>query len=146
MSHSLVRYLEENRQRRENDARRFRELDEETCQLCLAHGEDKRSLRIACVYAIHEVVPEAMDLGSVPEENALRGGYFLRICKSCRGRLLAHLGQWRNECLALRDLPKDHDGNLGPPSEDHNVPVRINGAIHYLTLEEWHARYRDRDP
>jgi hypothetical protein len=93
------------------DAKRFKELDGDLCQLCNAYGADKRSLILACFYDVTEVVPEAIDLTDVA--GALKGrGYYLRLCKSCRGRLLGMLKGWRNECIALRGLPKDHDGGI----------------------------------
>lgn len=130
------------RERRERDAETHAQLDKDLCMLCHAHGEDKRSLRIECFYAVEEVVPEALDLYDVGGE----WGYFLRICKSCRGALLDRLGEWRNERVALRDQPKDHDGYLlegEGERTDATVPVRRNGRIIYITEEEWrteHAR------
>jgi hypothetical protein len=141
---SLRRLVEETQARRAADVDRYRSLDHDLCQICHAHGEDKRSLRIDCGYAVHEVVPEAIDLcGVVNEGRDLkdyeRAGYFMNICKACRGDLLTRLGAWRTERVALRELPKDHDGHLDIDTEGL-VPVRVNGAIHWLTPDEWHAR------
>lgn len=89
------------------DRGRYENHDGDLCMLCGAHGSDKRNLFVSCLYAIHEVVPEAIDLRAAGTE---RVGYYLRICKSCRGRFLEGLGRWRAECIALRGTPMDHDG------------------------------------
>ena len=142
----LHQIIEETKERRRIDAERFKQLDRDSCQLCHAHGEDKRSLFISCLYAVHEVLPEAIDLFDVPMEGVSEGqhrGYYLNICKSCRAGLLSHLKAWRNECVAKRDEPMDHDGNIQPTDPDRNIPVRINGAIQMLTREEWDRRAAD---
>lgn len=133
--------------RREVDAKRFEEVRSgEICQLCFAEGADKRSLFIQCGYAVHEVVPEAIDLFGVPDD-ALKGrGYYLLLCKSCRGRLLGALGEWRKACVALRSKPKDHDGYLSDDEpEGAYIPVRINGVVKHLTEEEWEAYKEERN-
>jgi len=133
--------LKEAEERRTRDAERFAQLDEDTCQLCGAHGADKRSLFISCFYAIQEVVPETIDLANVDGLNDR--GYYLRICKNCRARLLAHLRQWREECIVLRELPKDHDGYVDDDyiihDPDADIPVRVNGVVTYMTPKQWEA-------
>lgn len=132
MNQNDVKALMENAKvKREANAKRFKELDDDLCQLCGAHGSDKRSLYLDCFYDIQEVVPEAIDLHGV--ENLRERGYYLRICKSCRGRFLFHLGQWRSECLYMRNVPKDHDGD---PEVDRSgmYPVRVNGTIEWRKL------------
>ena len=137
--------LNEIRGRRARDAKRFEQLDGDTCQLCDARGADKRSLFLSCFYAIQEVLPEAIDMRWI--DGYEERGYFLRICKSCRARLLGHLRQWREECVALRELPKDHDGYA---DEEYvlvihdpraTIPVRVDGAVIYMTPEQ-HEQYR----
>ena len=124
-------------ERRMTDAQRFEELDDDLCQLCHAHGQDKRSLRIECFYAIEEVIPEIIDLHNCEGERNC--GYYLRICKSCRGRLLDMLGKWRNECISYRDKQKDHDGHI-EEDEERNIPVRVNGRIVMMTEQEYAGR------
>ena len=138
---SIKDMLKETEERRARDAERFAQLDGDECQLCGAHGDDKRSLFISCFYAVQEAVPEAIDLAAV--NNLKDRGYYLRICKSCRGRLLGHLRQWRQECIALRELPKDHDGYVDDdyvvrdPRAD--IPVRTDGVVTHMTPEQWEA-------
>lgn len=124
------------KQRTIDDALRYKELDENQCQLCHAEGPDKRSLFISCLYAVHEVVSEVIDLRGC-DESVNDRGYYLRICKSCRSRLLTMLGEWRRICIENRELPKDHDGHLVEVDPDANIPVRINGAIRMMTLGEY---------
>lgn len=127
--------------RREDDAQRFAQLNPDLCQLCHAYGADKRNLVIECFYAVHEVVPEAIDLAACPAESQRGRGYFLRICKCCRGDLLRLLGLWRNERVAHRDTPKDHDGHEVEEDLSRCIPVRMHGAQVMMTPDEY-ERYR----
>jgi len=111
-------------ERRQQDAIRFKERNEDLCMLCHAYGEDKRSLFISCFYAVEEAVPEAIDLSGCGKEWEDRG-YYLRICKSCRARLLGMLREWRNECVSFRDLPKDHDGGIEDDDPERNIPMKL---------------------
>lgn len=131
--------LEESNARRLADADRFASLDHDLCQLCHAYGADKRSLFISCFYAVHEVVPEAIDLGGVPDEATARRGYYLCICKSCRAALLSLLKMWRDERAARRGIPKDHDGADDGYEADRDIPVRVNGAVVMMTDAEYAA-------
>lgn len=136
--------IEKSNLRRERDAETYHALDAEECMLCNAYGADKRSLFIDCGYAIHEVVPEAPDIRALVLDRGR--GYYLLICKSCRGRLLGALQGWANECRSLRGLPKDHDGNLSEDDPERNIPVRINGAIRMLTRDEYEAFRAGQEP
>lgn len=126
--------IAETEKRRERDAERHKSLDLDLCQLCGAYGADKRTLRISYFYAIHESVPEAIDMCGLEGEH----GYMLRTCKVCRGDFLAMLAEWRERRLAMRGIPKDHDG-YPLDDEDANglVPVRRHGMTVWVTEEEW---------
>ena len=119
----------------------FEDHDQDLCMLCDAYGEDKRSLFIDCFYDVQEVVPEAFDLGDV--EKLKDRGYYLRICKNCRGELLAKLGGWRNEMVARRSISKDHDGHDAAIEEGKDIPVRINGRIIYMTEPQFNI-YKEK--
>lgn len=125
--------------KRKADAERFRTLDQDECQLCYAHGADKRSLTISCLYDVKEVLPEAIDLADVPVETLSKRGYYLRICKACRGRLLAKSEEWRNECITFIPLPKDHDGELLEEGPGAYIPFRVYGRTRMVTREEFQA-------
>ena len=136
--------MEELQRRQERDARAYEQSDDALCMLCHAYGNDKRSLWLSCFYDVKEVMPEALDVFAVP---TLKGrGYYLRLCKSCRGRFLDMLGQWRKACVDLRGLPKDHDGYVFDCEDaEANVPVRINGRIVMMTLEGYEEWKRVRE-
>ena len=123
--------------KRKTDAERFKTLDQDECQLCYAHGADKRNLVIYCFYNVQEVIPEAIDLFDVPVETLSKRGYYLRICKACRGRLLAKLEEWRNECISLILVPKNHDGELLGESPGAYIPLRVYGRTRMVTKEEF---------
>lgn len=108
---------------------------DDTCVLCRAEGPDKRTLAMRCFYEMREVVPEF----PAPDQDG-DGLYKLRICKSCRGRLLTHMMAWADECRANRGKAMDHDGNLEPEG-GRGIAVRVNGAIQWLTMEEWQQRF-----
>ena len=139
MPRGLQDLIAESETRRTRDAGRFGALDWDACQLCESRGPDRRSLIVNCGYAVHEVIPEAIDVHSVPDMEGR--GYFLRICKSCRGALLGHLQAWRDERVARRGLPMDEDGDDdGTHDPERCIPVREHGATVWLTREEWDAR------
>ena len=121
-------------QEREEDKRKFEEADEDLCMICFAYGQDKRTLIVNCFYAVDEVVPEMLDL-----EN----GYWARICKSCRGSFLGKMSEWREERVALRETPKNHDGNVYDDDESKDIPVRINGALVMMREEDFKA-YKEK--
>lgn len=120
--------------RNQADARRFAVLEEDVCQLCGATGPDKRSLRINCFYDVSEVIPEAINLNKVEGE---AGGWYLRICKSCRGGLLGHLRTWRNEMLAKRGEAMDSDGRPEDEDPERTIPMRVNGATVMMARAEY---------
>ena len=113
-------------EQRERDRIRHENLDRDECMLCDAYGADKRSLSINCFYAVNEVVPEAIDLAAVKDKPGVHQGFYLLICKSCRAQLLAHLGEWRQECVALRGRKKNHDGYLEDEESEWgcDIPIR----------------------
>lgn len=133
--------------RRISDAKKFAESDKDLCMCCHAYGEDKRSLWIDCFYAVNEVIPEAIELSTHidPQPENHTRGYYLRICKNCRARLLGMLGTWWQEGVARRELEKDHDGNVEETDPDRNIAVRENGIVKMITREEWDERERKRN-
>lgn len=137
----LGRMVAETKAKREADADTFLLRDTDLCMLCHAYGADKRSLFIDCGYAIHEVLPEVLDIRDVEPKLERGNAYYLLICKSCRGRLLTMLGQWGDDCKALRSESKDHDGYIDDYDDvERNIPLRVNGVTVMLTREEWDAR------
>ena len=98
-------FLAEIKKCREEDAKTFNEIDSDLCMLCHAYGEDKRSLFIDCFYNVKEVIPEALDLFACGDKFKARG-YYLRLCKGCRGALLGILREWRDERVSLRGAAK----------------------------------------
>lgn len=143
----------ETQERRERDAARFASLDPNKCMMCWTEGPDMRSTAIDNGYAIHEVVPEVIDLYAVqqrefdrpagfPDFRAGRpgGGYYLLICKTCRALMLSLLADWRDLTMARRPLPKGPDGeDEYLYDEERNIPVRVYGATQMMSREEWEA-------
>lgn len=141
LPNGLHHIIDDTKKRREQDKDRFENQDGDLCMLCHAYGSDKRSLFIDCFYNIGEVLPEALDIHLVEGQ---RGGWYLRICKHCRGEFLGMLGEWREKMIARRVVPKDHDGNgLWDDDPELNIPVRVNGTTVMMTAdqyEEWKAK------
>lgn len=134
--------VEETKRKRAEGAQQFAEHDTDLCMICHAHGEDKRSLFISCFYNVQEVVPEALDIQDAGIEN-FKIGFYLRICKTCRGELLRLLGVWRANRITERGIPLDHDGGRMDDYEGNMVPVRVNGAIIHMTEEEYARWYKE---
>lgn len=136
---SLSEMLENAKRRRMQDGIAFTKLDEDLCQLCHAHGPDKRSLFVGCFYDVKEVVPEFIELRETPIADRHQNEFYLRICKSCRASFLQFLHKWAQMRIARRGRNMDHDGNdYYYQDDDRNIPVRIDGAIKWLTEAEWH--------
>jgi len=125
--------------RRERDATRFRDSDGDLCMLCGAYGDDKRGLVIDCGYDVTEMVPEALDLGNVGMETH-KQGFYVRLCKTCRGELLDHLRSWRRDRVAMRDVPKNHDGY--PEDAPGWIAVRIDGISVMMSAEQYEEYQR----
>ncbi len=142
----LTEIIERSKRRRIEDAERFKALDSDLCMCCHAYGSDKRSLWVDCFYEVREVVPEAIEISGVdPKPGSHQSGYYLRICKACRGRFLSMMGEWWKAGLDRRDTAKDHDGHDEyEPDPERNIPIRVNGAIVMLTRAEWDARQAGR--
>lgn len=139
MSETLAEYLTAKNQA---EAERFKNADPDLCMLCHAYGADKRSLFVDCLYDVQEVVPEFIALRGVENEALRNRGFYLRICKTCRARLLEMMRKWAANCRELRDVPKDHDGGVDF-GEEATIPVRISGATVMLTpeaYEQWKSQ------
>ena len=134
---SIQRLINESEERREQDRIRYEQHDSNRCMLCHAEGYDMRSLLIRCFYAVHEFVPEVIDLFLTGSD--YKDFYYLRICKTCRGDLLTTLGAWAERRKSLRSVPKDSDGWPLEGREGAYIPVRIAGATVDMTREEYDA-------
>ena len=100
---------EKTKKRRQRDKGLFESLDPDACQICGAHGADKRSLFVDCLLELSEAIPEALDIREVGIDSH-KSGYYLRICKSCRASFIRHMQAWRSERVTLRTCVLDHDG------------------------------------
>ena len=138
----LAKLIREGKEREASGKQSFEELDEDLCMICHAYGPDKRNLVIRCFYAIHEFVPEALDMRLV--EGFTSGDYYLRVCKVCRSGFLVAMADWRDVRVALRAEPKDSDGDIGYNEyEGDMIPVRIAGATVMLTPDQYED-YKNR--
>lgn len=139
----MLDWIDEMMAERKRDRKRLEEADPDLCMICHAYGVDKRSLFVDCSYQMKEAVPEMLDLSACDEPLNERG-YYLRICKSCRGSLLGHMRIWANERRATRNEAKSGDGGeLILDESEWLVPVRLDGATVYMTEEQylsWRAR------
>jgi hypothetical protein len=61
--------------------------------------------------------------------------YTIPCCKDCRAEFLHVFGKWAKGELVCR----------AEPSPEANIPVRENGAIRYITREEWDRRRSERE-
>lgn len=127
--------------------------DGEVCVKCGEVDEDRRTLWMACLYAMDELnVPfqQVMVRGarheylgerktqygfSLPEYNETPSGpsrdhqfFTLRVCKGCRADWMQTIERWFNTPVA----PAESCGS--------GIFVRENGATKEITLEEWELR------
>lgn len=134
----------------------------ETCQRCGSAGEDRRTLWMACFYAMDELpVPftrrsiygqvceqagekrlEILDhcvpvWGDPQGDHAHHVFYCLRVCKRCRAEWMVAIVRW------FEATPKgqDHDADEpAAPEVGSGIFLREHGAIREISREEWDRR------
>lgn len=137
---NLDNYLKRVKEQSKQDAEKYKTVDHDLCMLCGAYGSDKRTLLIRTGYEMKEAVEELLDTKSVEElPEPIRGFYYLSMCKSCRASLLGHMRDWAIERRAMRGSPMDNDGNSEDEPPEKNIPVRIDGGIRMMTMDEYTA-------
>lgn len=99
----------------------------ETCQRCGEYGEDRRTLRIECLYQLSE-----LDIPWRDREPSRADGYRVVICKECRASFLRTLEEWWKS-------PESRE------STGTGVFVRDRGSNRELTQEEVDEMRKERD-
>ena len=140
----LNRIMAESQARREKGRERWESHDPNLCMACHAYGHDKRSLFISCFYEIAEFVPEFIDLHLCPD-SVKNKGYYLRICKNCRGEFLAMLREWFAQATTRRGVAKDGDGHPDDWNTDNNIPVRVDGRIIMMNEHQYEIYKKQRE-
>jgi len=124
------------------------------CQRCGEDGQDRRTLWMACLYAMHEMglpFEEVMTRGvartyrtdeevtafvkenlEMPEGQILNRFYTLRVCKDCRADWMSAIARWFGEA------PKPREGT------GTGVFIRDNGTNREATEEEVERMRRER--
>lgn len=134
----------------------------EMCQRCGEVDTDRRTLWMACFYAMNEmdgvpfngvqwegitrtqIATEQRRIGTMafdvpvydePHDTAPRTQHFytLRVCKDCRADWMDAIARW------FEERPER-------PAEDAIVPIRVNGATRMVTVEEYERMYPGRTP
>lgn len=138
--------------------------DSEKCQRCGEVGEDRRTLWMACFYAMNELpIPfdqcaiqgrymkyvgekevKLFEAGGpvtfpefehIPESGISTHNFFtLRVCKNCRADWMKQIQNW------FETKPEK------PESVGTGIFVRDRGSIREITEEEWKERCPDREP
>lgn len=115
-------------------------MPSERCDRCRNEGSDRRSLWMACFYAMEELrVPfkKSCLILSTNEngKSATRDFYTLRVCKRCRADWMQAIQQW------FGDIPSGEDGDADVPEPDTGIGtgiyIRRNGMNVEITREEW---------
>ena len=108
----------------------------EQCQKCKEVGEDRRTLRMSCFYAMEELnLPFVINrLSVVDSEEFMKSQkvitndmnfYTLRVCKDCRADWMTAIQTWFN------DQPEKKE------SCGSGIFIRKNGATIEVTEEEF---------
>lgn len=144
----MTDWLEDLKKQREADAEKFRTCDDDLCMICHAYGADKRSLFISMFYQLKEVAPEFIELFAVEEFKDR--GYYLRLCKSCRGAVMSALREAFNLRRRLRGTLLDHDGYRMDEEyiDGYNIPVRVDGVVVMMDqyqYEEYKRKHQDKE-
>lgn len=129
------------------------EPEGERCQRCGEVGEDRRTLWMACFYAMGELgLPfeektlfhanlEDLEETKDAAQRAVRssgdltpyGLFTLRVCKECRGDWMSAIKAWFNTA------PRKESCGSG-------IFVQENGATIEITQEEWDRRHPEKTP
>lgn len=140
----------------------------EKCDRCGCVGEDRRTLWMACFYAMNELnIPfnqasihgvvckktgekklECFDINTPvfeePQGEASHYGfYILRVCKRCRAEWMGAIEQWFNKNPNGIDRDSDDPQDEGINS---GIFVRENGMTKEISREEWDRRNPGREP
>lgn len=105
-------------------------MSEEKCVRCGDIGEDRRTLWMACFYAMEEL---GIPFVQVDVKEYPKSFYTLRVCKACRADWMASIGDWFNS------KPKNEAHGTG-------IYVRKLGATFEISEEEWRRNNPGRDP
>lgn len=103
-------------------------MSKEICQRCNEKELDRRTLWMACFYAMEEL--------GLPFKQMKAGDqnfFTLRVCKACRADWMRAIQKWFNE------KPVKESCGSG-------IFVRRNGATIEITEEAWKQLYPDREP
>lgn len=95
----------------------------EMCDKCKQVGKDLRTLWMACFYAMDE-----LNVPFLQQQVGDRNFFTLRVCKDCRASWLKTIEIWFNTPV--------------PTKTTEGIPVRINGAVEFLSPEEY-EKYRN---
>jgi hypothetical protein len=134
---------------READAKRLGDSDRDLCMVCGAYGADKRSLIVEMGYQLKEISDRFIDLHLV-EGRLNQRGFYLLICKVCRGELIGKMREWYEERKDLgQRVALDHDGYADDWDEERPIAVRVDGRAVMMSEEEY-AEYErqqaDKEP
>lgn len=137
----------------------------EVCVRCQSSGEDRRTLWMACFYAMEELKMPGLEqvsihgkfckkiedspspFGPIPvfgppdpdSEPDHHRFYTLRVCKRCRSEWLAAIKKWFNS------PPQGRDGDADvrqPSTVGTGIFIRDFGNTKEITQEEWDERQR----
>ena len=102
----LQNLVEQVKKRRKIDKEIWENMPRGVCQVCNGEGDDRRSLIINVGYELKEVSNKFLDLTLIFDSPM----YGLRMCKGCRGALMAKLSEWLKEKGRLRFENLDEEG------------------------------------
>lgn len=103
------------------------------CQRCSEIGEDRRTLWMACFYAMEELdVPFTKTTlltgdGSTEPRRQNHVFHTLRVCKDCRADWMSSIESW------FKNIKKREEVGSG-------IFIRDNGTIKEISEKEWYER------
>lgn len=145
-------------------------MSEEVCDRCKKEGHDRRTLYMACFYAMEELKVPFQQVTVGAGETAGRHFYTLRVCKDCRASWMGAIEHWflsGREKPACSDVSESCVGESThmalqwwlernpcpnaivevcvsrsrPEPEEATIPIRERGAVRMITQTEWNQRY-----
>ena len=116
--------IEKTKQRRVEDAERWKQIPRNLCQVCGNVGEDRRCIFVGCGYDLKEASDKLIELTNVEGYEDQPNLYGIQVCKGCRAMFMELLGDFIEKKGRLMRDNLDDDGIYEVSAEDI-VKMRI---------------------
>ena len=108
------------------------------CARCGKVGEDRRTLWMACFYAMDELDIPFKQITICDDAGTNRGFFSLRVCKTCRASWMDALEKW----FKATEWEREHTTGTGVFVRKNGVSVELNPE----EVEQWKSEHGGAEP